>query len=123
MAVLSAYSRSGRLGGVRTSLPTSRTDARSGWCDAPTHAAYNRQVRLPFPASTETLQRSDRLYDFVVVLDWNIRRRQRHKGSAIFLHVARKDYGPTEGCIAVSATDMRRIAPLLAKGSRLTVLR
>lgn len=123
MAMLSCYVRSGRLAGVRPALPTLRSRPDSGWCDAPTHPAYNRPVRLPFPASTETLQRADRLYDLVVVLDWNITRRQRGKGSAIFLHIARAGYAPTEGCVAVSPADMRRLAPLLRRGSRLTVLR
>jgi L,D-peptidoglycan transpeptidase YkuD (ErfK/YbiS/YcfS/YnhG family) len=123
MDLLGAYVRSGRLPGLRLHLPTLRSRPDSGWCDAPTHPAYNRPVRLPFPASTETLQRQDRLYDLVVVLDWNIRRRQRGMGSAIFLHIAREGYAPTEGCVAVSPADMRRLAPLLRKGGRLTVSR
>lgn len=123
MALLGCYVRSGRLPGVRPALPTLRSRPDSGWCDAPTHPAYNRPVRLPFPASTETLQRADRLYDLVVVLDWNIVRRQRGKGSAIFLHIARAGYAPTEGCVAVSPADMRRLSPFLRRGVRLTVLR
>jgi L,D-peptidoglycan transpeptidase YkuD (ErfK/YbiS/YcfS/YnhG family) len=123
MALLGCYVRSGRLPGVRPALPTIRSHSDSGWCDAPTHPAYNRPVRLPFPASSETLQRADRLYDLVVVLDWNITRRGRGRGSAIFLHIAREGYAPTEGCIAISPTDMRRLAPCLRKGVRLTVLR
>ncbi|MBC8129275.1 MAG: L,D-transpeptidase family protein [Rhizobiaceae bacterium] len=123
MAVLSAYARSGRLPGLKTGLAVAYTRQDSGWCDSPTHPAYNRPVRFPFSAGAETLQRDDRLYDFVVVLDWNVRSRGRHKGSAIFLHVAREGYRPTEGCVAVSPADMRRLAPLLRKGSRLTVLR
>ena len=123
MALLGCYARSGRLSGLRPALPTIRSRPDSGWCDAPTHPAYNRPVRLPFPAGTEMLQRADRLYDLVVVLDWNIRERQRGKGSAIFLHIAREGYAPTEGCVAVSPTDMRRLAPFLHKGVRLTVSR
>ena len=123
MALLSCYVRSGRLPGVRPVLPTIRSRPDSGWCDAPTHPAYNRPVRLPFPASCETLQRADRLYDLVVVLDWNITRRGRGRGSAIFLHIARQGFAPTEGCVAVSPTDMRRLVPFLRKGVRLTVSR
>lgn len=123
MPLLGVYLRSGRLLGIRPALPKHRSNARSGWCDAPAHPAYNRPVRLPFPASCETLQREDRLYDLIVVLDWNIRQRQRGKGSAIFLHLAREGYAPTEGCVAVSPDDMRRLAPFLRKGARLTVSR
>ena len=28
------------------------------------------------------------------------------KGSAIFMHVARPDYGPTEGCVALALPDL-----------------
>ena len=55
----------------------------------------------PTPASAERLWRTDRLYDVVVVLSHNTRPRVRGGGSAIFMHVARAGYAPTEGCIAL----------------------
>ncbi|EAU39708.1 hypothetical protein FP2506_13274 [Fulvimarina pelagi HTCC2506] len=67
--------------------------------------------------------RGDRLYDFVVILDWNFRSRARHRGSAIFFHIAKPDYPPTEGCIAVAPKDMMKIGPLLRSGRRLVVER
>lgn len=124
MAVLSAWQRPGRMKLPHTRLTVRRTrPGVDGWCDAPTHAAYNRPVRLPFPASTESMARQDRLYDFVVVLDWNMRRRARGAGSAIFLHVARPGYPPTAGCVAVSPADMLRLAPHLSTRTRLRVER
>ena len=123
MRCIKAYRRPSRFVGFRPSLPAQRTRADSGWCDSPSSSCYNRPVRLPFRASAETLQRNDRLYDFVVVLDWNVSRRQRGRGSAIFLHVAHPDYRPTEGCIAVSPTDMRRLEPFIRLGMRLVVSR
>ncbi|MEX6505018.1 L,D-transpeptidase [Jiella sp. M17.18] len=124
MAVLSAWHRPGRMVRPQARLPIRRIRQDfDGWCDAPQHAAYNRHVRLPFPASAESLARADRLYDFVVVLDWNIRSRARGRGSAIFLHIAKEDYPPTAGCVAVAPKDMLRLAPLLRRGSRVVVLR
>lgn len=123
MAVLSAWRRPGRLPGLRAPLPVRLAKETDGWCDAPLHPSYNRPVRLPHPASCETMCRPDRLYDFVVVLDWNVRRRARGRGSAIFLHVAKPDYEPTAGCVAVSPRDMLRLAPLLRRNSRLSVFR
>ncbi len=125
MGVLGAYVRGGRRGApVRLpGLPVRRARAEDGWCDAPGHPAYNRPVRLPFRASMETMQRADGLYDVVVVLDWNLRSRARGLGSAIFLHVAKAGYRPTEGCVAVSRRDMGRLAPFLRPGARLHVLR
>ena len=123
MAVVSGFWRPGRARPARCPLPLKPIRGRDGWCDAPGHAAYNRPVRLPFPASAEAMRRADRLYDVVVVLDWNVRRRMRGAGSAIFLHVAKAGYAPTEGCIAVSRRDMERLAPLLRPGVRIDVRR
>ena len=128
MAAIEIWYRGGARGD-RMARPKSRLPARrvrpgvDGWCDAPRHAAYNRHVRLPFPASAETLARDDRLYDVVVVLDWNYRQRARSRGSAIFFHVARPGYPPTEGCIAVAPSDMTKLAPFLARRTRLVVER
>lgn len=91
-----------------------------GWCDAPADANYNRPVRLPFRAGHERMWRNDRLYDAVVVLDWNIRQRARNRGSAIFLHVAKEGFRPTEGCVAIAPAAMRWLLPRL---SRRTVLK
>jgi L,D-peptidoglycan transpeptidase YkuD (ErfK/YbiS/YcfS/YnhG family) len=121
MAVLSGFRRGGMLTPDGAGLALQRVSCRDGWCDAPGHGAYNRPVRLPFPASHETLVRNDLLYDFGFVLDWNIRSRRRGMGSAIFLHVARPGFPPTQGCIALSRRDMLRIMPLLRLGTIIRV--
>lgn len=72
-----------------------------GWCDDPSHGDYNLLVSLPHPARHEALWRTDGLYDLIAVLGWNDAPVQRHRGSAIFLHVAWADLAPTEGCIAL----------------------
>lgn len=104
----------------RTALPREPIDALDGWCDDPTHRDYNRQIRLPHPARHEELWRADALYDLIAVLGWNDAPVERQRGSAIFLHIARPDFAPTEGCVALAAPDLRR---LLADGlSALRVL-
>lgn len=80
-----------------------------GWCDAPDDPAYNRHVRLPYPASAETLWRDDHLYDIVVVLGHNDDPVVPGAGSAIFLHVSQPDYAPTHGCVAVSRADLEAL--------------
>ena len=122
MRLVAFHRRPGRMRGLKVALPTTAVRADSGWCDAPAHGAYNRPVRLPFPASAERMLRPDRLYDAVVVLDWNVRSRGRGRGSAIFLHVAKPGYGATEGCVAVSPRDFRRLEPFLTASARLTIL-
>ena len=80
-----------------------------GWCDDTTHADYNRMVRLPHDGRCEELWRTDGLYDLIGVLGWNDAPVLRGRGSAIFLHVARPDYAPTEGCVALALGDLRRV--------------
>ncbi|MGE0767536.1 MAG: L,D-transpeptidase [Hyphomicrobiaceae bacterium] len=88
-------------------LPVRAIRPDDGWCDAPMDRNYNRPVRHPYPAGAEHLYRSDCLYDVVVALDHNARPRVRGRGSAIFIHVARPDWMPTEGCIAMKERDLR----------------
>jgi L,D-peptidoglycan transpeptidase YkuD (ErfK/YbiS/YcfS/YnhG family) len=102
----------------RAKLPREPIGAADGWCDDPAHPDYNRPVRLPHPASCEALWRRDSLYDIIGVLGWNDAPVERGRGSAIFLHVARPDYAPTLGCVALAADDLRAV---LAAG--LTALR
>lgn len=122
MRLISAFRRGDRPGAVKTALPVQRIRKDMLWCDAPGHPAYNRPVRAPFAASHERLARNDRLYDVCIVMDWNITTRRRGGGSAIFFHIAREDYAPTEGCVALSPADMRRLLPYLTDRTVLTVL-
>lgn len=87
-------------------VPIEPLAPNDGWCDDPTDPAYNRAVRLPYGARHEELWRSDGVYDVLGVLGWNDAPVQRNRGSAIFLHVARDDYAPTDGCVALRLTDL-----------------
>lgn len=122
MRLLHGFVRRDRVRAPISALPLQPITGGMLWCDAPGHAAYNRPVRAPFAASHEQLLRADRLYDVCLVMDWNISQRRRGCGSAIFFHLAKSGYSPTEGCIAVSPTDMRRLLPLLHKGRVVRVL-
>ena len=93
----------------RSTAPTEPIAPNDGWCDDPSDPRYNRPVRLPYPGHHEELWRQDGLYDIVGVLGWNDAPVVRGLGSAIFLHVARPDYTPTEGCVALSAPDLRAV--------------
>jgi L,D-peptidoglycan transpeptidase YkuD (ErfK/YbiS/YcfS/YnhG family) len=87
----------------------------SHWCDDPNSANYNRPVEGPLAARHEQLWRDDDLYDELFALDYNLSLRKKDAGSAIFFHIARTDFGPTEGCVAIRKDDMRRLIPRLAR--------
>ena len=90
-----------------TALPLTPITAHMGWSDAPGDANYNRPVSLPYARSHERLWREDHLYDLVIILGFNDMPRCQGRGSAIFMHLARPEYTPTEGCIALCVDHMR----------------
>jgi L,D-peptidoglycan transpeptidase YkuD (ErfK/YbiS/YcfS/YnhG family) len=95
-------------------LPLRPLRPEDGWCDAPGDRNYNRPVRRPYPASHEAMWRDDGVYDIVLVLDVNLMPRVKGGGSAIFFHLARPDFGPTAGCLAIRRRDMLRLLPRLS---------
>jgi L,D-peptidoglycan transpeptidase YkuD (ErfK/YbiS/YcfS/YnhG family) len=99
--VRQVFYRPDRLDKPAAALPCTALARDDGWCDASGDRAYNRKVRLPYPASAETMWRDDALYDIVLVLGHNDDPVVPGAGSAIFLHLMRDDGGPTEGCIGV----------------------
>lgn len=113
--------RADRISRPETRLPVRRIARDDGWCDAPEDRNYNRAVKRPYPASHEAMWRDDALYDIVIVLDWNWSRRRKGRGSAIFLHLARPNFAPTEGCVAVRPADMRAILRRLGPGAALRI--
>ena len=84
-----------------------------GWCDAPNDAAYNRFIRLPYPASHEKLWREDGAYDVVLVMSHNDSPPTSNLGSAVFIHVAQFDDRKTMGCIALAPEEMVKLLPHL----------
>lgn len=113
--------RPDRLPAPATRLAVAPLRPDDGWCDDPAHPAYNTQVVLPFGASHERLWREDGLYDIVVVLGHNDDPPVAGKGSAIFMHVARDDYGATEGCVALALGDLLALLGACAPGDVLRV--
>jgi L,D-peptidoglycan transpeptidase YkuD (ErfK/YbiS/YcfS/YnhG family) len=104
-----------------TNLKVQAIRARDGWCDDARDRNYNRPVTHPYPASAERMWREDHLYDLVVVLGYNDVPRRRGRGSAIFMHLARDDYRPTEGCIALAPQHMRFVLSRVRHGSRVRI--
>ena len=121
LRLLYAFIRPGRFSRAGLLAPTRQTRKDDIWCDDPKSFLYNRHLRGPTRVSHEDLWRSDRLYDFVGVLDHNIRPAMRGRGSAIFFHVATEDLAPTAGCVALRARDLARLLPRLARRATLDV--
>jgi L,D-peptidoglycan transpeptidase YkuD (ErfK/YbiS/YcfS/YnhG family) len=113
--------RRDRVRRPRATVPVAAIRHDDGWCDAVGDRNYNRMVRYPYPASAEQLWRDDMLYDVVVVLRYNELPRIKGCGSAIFLHVARPDGMPTQGCIGLKRADLERVLARLKRGAAVRV--
>lgn len=116
-----ALYRADRLERPETVLPLRAIRPDDGWCDAPGDPAYNRPVRLPYPASAETLTRDDPLYDVIVVLGHNDDPPAPNAGSAIFLHCMKENYKPTLGCVASAREDVLDLLARAAPGDLLEI--
>lgn len=113
-----------------------------GWCDAVGDRNYNRTVRLPYPASAETMWRQDALYDLVVILGHNQKPRVQGGGSAIFMHLAREigdgctmsepaarsenrkdgQIAPTAGCVSLRRRELAIVLSYLRPGATVRVI-
>lgn len=113
--------RPDRGGPPQTALPVRALAPEDGWCDAPGDPHYNQAVKLPYPASAEHLWREDGLYDLIVVLGYNDDPPVAGHGSAIFLHIARPQFAPTEGCVAVTRPDLEALLKLARPGDAVEI--
>jgi L,D-peptidoglycan transpeptidase YkuD (ErfK/YbiS/YcfS/YnhG family) len=104
-----------------TALPVAMLKPADGWCDDSADPCYNMPVPWPYPASAEQLWREDRIYDLIVPLGYNDAPVVPGVGSAIFLHLARDGYAPTEGCVALALPDLLDYLKLAQPGDRVVV--
>lgn len=115
------YYRPDRGPAPETGIPVIALRREDGWSDDPAEPAYNRRLSLPCRGSHERLWREDRVYDLIVEMGYNDDPVLAGMGSAIFLHIARPDFRPTEGCIALAGEDLRAVLRRLGGGSRITI--
>jgi L,D-peptidoglycan transpeptidase YkuD (ErfK/YbiS/YcfS/YnhG family) len=45
----------------------------------------------------------------------------KNKGSAIFIHIAKKNYSPTKGCIALSKIDLLEILNKINSNTKIKI--
>ena len=109
--------RADRVGVPAAHLDRFSISQSAGWSDDPSDPDYNRPVRLPHAYRHERLWREDGLYDLIVPLGYNDDPPVPGLGSAIFLHCARPDYAPTEGCVAIARADLVALLAVCGGGT------
>ncbi len=116
------FYRSDRIKNLKTKFKKKVIYKNMGWCDDPRSQKYNKLVKLPFKFNYEKLYRADSIYDIIFVLDFNSNPVRKNKGSAIFIHIAKKNYTPTKGCVAIKKNDIKKIAQILNKKTLIKIL-
>jgi len=93
-----------------------------GWCDDPKSKFYNKLVKLPNKFSYEKLYRKDNIYNIVIVLNYNTNPVIKNKGSAIFIHIAKKNYKNTQGCLGLKQEDLIKLIQIIKKNQKIKII-
>ena len=106
---------------IRTKIKKIIITRKMGWCDDPNSKKYNKLIKLPTAYKHEKLYKKENIYDIIMVLNYNMNPIVKNKGSAIFIHVAKKNYKKTEGCVAVKKTHLLKIAKDLKRYTKVLI--
>jgi L,D-peptidoglycan transpeptidase YkuD (ErfK/YbiS/YcfS/YnhG family) len=100
---------------VSTNYPYRQSTARDYFVDDVTSSDYNQWVSIPPDQpnkpeeqwkSFERMKRQDHLYEYGIVINYNVNPAEKGKGSAIFFHIWRSEGSPTLGCTAMSKENL-----------------
>jgi L,D-peptidoglycan transpeptidase YkuD (ErfK/YbiS/YcfS/YnhG family) len=124
--------RTDKIKKLNTNLPLKIITQNDGWCDDVASPDYNKHIKLPYNFSHEKLWRDDditnphvgfvstkksNVYDLIIPIGYNDSPILSGKGSAIFIHIARDNYEPTEGCVALKLEDLLEVLPLVSNNN------
>jgi len=119
--LLRVFYRPDKIKKIKTKLNKIKIKKNFGWCDDPKSKFYNKLVRLPFIGGYEKLYRRDSIYDLLIVLNYNTNPIIRNKGSAIFIHIAKKNFSNTAGCIALKKKDLLILLASIKKKTKIKI--
>ena len=119
--ITSVYYRPDRIKNIITIIKKIKIKKNMGWCDDPDSHFYNQQISIPNKFNHEKLYRNDNLYDLILVLNYNTNPIIKNKGSAIFVHIAKKNYKKTKGCIALKKKNLIELISKIKKNTKIKI--
>ena len=114
------YYRKDRVIKPFTNLKTKIIKPNIGWCNDSKNKSYNREIKIQKKVRYEKLFRQDYKYDYLIVINYNIKKTIPGKGSAIFIHLT-KNYHPTAGCIALKKQDFIILLKLINNKTKIVI--
>ena len=85
------------------------------------YKSYYKLIKLPNKYKYEKLFRKDHIYDLILVLNYNMNPIVKNKGSAIFIHIAKKGYKKTAGCISLKKNDLIKLVKKIKKKTKVII--
>jgi L,D-peptidoglycan transpeptidase YkuD (ErfK/YbiS/YcfS/YnhG family) len=119
--LIKIYYRPDRIKKINSPLKKIKIKKNMGWCDDVNSKFYNKQIKINKKINYEKLYRKDNIYDIIVVLNYNLKPIIKGKGSAIFLHVAKKNYNKTKGCIALKKNELLNLVKKIKKNTQIKI--
>ena len=119
--IVKIYYRSDRIKKISSKFRPIKITKSMGWCDDPNSKNYNQLIKLPTKYGHEKLHKKNNVYDLIVVLNYNMNPIIKNKGSAIFIHVAKKKYKKTAGCIALKKIHLLNLIKKIEKNTKVII--
>jgi L,D-peptidoglycan transpeptidase YkuD (ErfK/YbiS/YcfS/YnhG family) len=119
--IIKIYYRKDRITKINSAFKLIEIKKNMGWCDDLKSKKYNQLIKLPTKYRHEKLFRNDRIYDLILVLDYNMNPVIKNKGSAIFIHIAKNNYCKTKGCIALKREDLIEIISKIKRDTKIII--
>ena len=119
--IVKIYYRKDRLKKLSSKIILTKIMKNIGWCDDPKSGKYNQHIKLPTKYGHEILYRRDNIYDLILVLNYNMKPTIKNKGSAIFIHITKKNYKKTAGCIALKKSDLVLLIKEINKNTKVII--
>ena len=119
--ILNVYYRSDRIKKLNTKFKIYQIKKDMGWCDDPKSKEYNQLIKIPSNYTHEKLYRKDNIYNLILALNYNMKTIIKNKGSAIFIHIANKNYKSTAGCIGIKKSHLIKLVKKIKKNTKVLI--
>ncbi len=114
------FFRSDRICKPKTCLNLEKIERFYFWCVDSRSNKYNKLYLKNKKFRSESLYRSDCLYDIIIEISFNSFPRKKNIGSAIFIHCSGES-NFTEGCISLGKTELLELLKKISPTTKLII--
>ena len=114
------YYRPDRVPKPETVILTKKINKKMGWCIESKNKKYNSEIKIDNKIKHEKMYRKDYKYDYLLVINYNTKKKIPFKGSAIFIHLT-NNYKPTIGCVAIKKKDFLILVKIINKKTKIRI--